>query len=452
MIKKNSEFRLEIESISSQGSGVGHFNGMTVFVDGAVTGDLILAHVIKAKSTYCIAIIKEIIRPSEHRIECDCPVFSRCGGCAFRQIEYSHELEMKRKAVEDALKRIGRIEISVDEILSTGKKERYRNKGIYPVAIDARGKTVIGFYAKKSHRIADNRDCLLAPEEFEKILTIVARWCAEFGVSIYEEQEHRGLLRNIFLRKAFATNRIMVCLVINGDVIPSGDILIQRLIQSDASIKSIVLNINKDKTNVALGKECKTLFGADFIDDELCGLKFRISPLSFFQVNPAGAEIVYAKAKEFASLKSGDIILDLYCGTGTIGLSMASECKEVIGVEIVPEAIENAKENAALNGIKNARFICADAEEAAKVFESEGLTPDCVILDPPRKGCSKETVSTVARMNPSRIVYVSCDPSTLARDCKRFAELGYVVKKATAVDMFPRTRHVETVTLITRVG
>ena len=449
-LKKNDEIELLIESISSEGTGVGRYDGFAVFVDGAVTGDRIVAHIIKVKSSYAVGIIKKIIKASVFRIGADCASFERCGGCSFRQIDYAHELEMKRKSVEDALRRLGGADVAVEEILSIPDPDRYRNKGIYPVGIDENGKTAVGFFAKRSHRIVDCRDCRLAPEEFEGIINVISRWSAEFGVTVYDEESHRGLLRYIYLRKGFATGQLMVCLVINGDVVPAGDVLIERLTNGYPGIKSIVLNINKEKTNVALGRKCVTVFGADFIEDELCSLRFRISPLSFFQVNPAGCELLYARAREYAALKKGETLLDLYCGAGTIGLSMAADCKEVIGVEVIPDAVANAKANAELNGISNARFICSDAAEAAESLRAEKLRPDCVILDPPRKGCSAETVELVAGFAPSRIVYVSCDPSTLARDCKRFAEHGYTVSKATAVDMFPRTRHVECVTLMTR--
>lgn len=450
MLKKNDNITLEITSLSSLGSGVGHFEKMAVFVDGAVTGDKIIAHIIKVKSSYAIGIIKKIIKPSKYRIVSDCEVSDKCGGCSYRHISYAHELQVKKQAVEDALKRIGGLSVSVDEILSINDICHYRNKGQFPVGMTTDGRTLIGFYAKKSHRIIDCRSCALQPKEFEGILKAVERWAAIAGISIYSEETKKGTLRHIYIRKAFATNEIMVCLVINGESVAKKDKLIKMLLETNENIVSVVLNKNKKATNVILGDECETIYGKDTIEDVLCGLRFKISPLSFYQVNPKGTEILYGKAKEFAALTGEETILDLYCGAGTIGLSMADRAKTVIGVEVIKEAIENAKENAKLNGIENARFICDDASGAAKTLFEEGLCPNVVILDPPRKGCSKEVIETVAQMSPDRIVYVSCDCSTQARDCKLFAEYGYETVKATAVDMFPRTVHVETVCLLSR--
>ncbi len=450
MLKKNDEITLEITAITSQGSGVGHFEKMAVFVEGAVSGDKLSVHIIKVKSSYAVGIIKKITKPSRHRIISDCPVSDKCGGCSYRHIKYEHELEMKKQVVEDALQRIGGLDIKVEEILSIENQNHYRNKGQYPVGMDKDGKTLIGFYAKRSHRIVDCRDCALAPKEFEKILKVCEKWGAEAGVSFYDETTGRGILRHIYLRKADKTKETMVCLVINADTVPKKEKLISSLLEADSTICSVVLNINKEKTNVILGDKCETVYGRDYIEDELCSLRFRISALSFFQVNPKGTELLYNKAREYAQLKPTDVLLDLYCGAGTIGLSMAKNAEKVIGVEIIEAAIENAKANAKLNGIENARFICDDAGGAAKTLFEEGIRPNVIVLDPPRKGCSRDVIDTVVSMKPERIVYVSCDPATLARDCKIFAELGYKTEKATAVDMFPRTVHVETVVLLSQ--
>ncbi|MGN1419642.1 MAG: 23S rRNA (uracil(1939)-C(5))-methyltransferase RlmD [Acutalibacteraceae bacterium] len=449
-LKKNDEITLEITALTSQGSGVGHFEKMAVFVEGAVTGDLLLIHIIKVKKSYAVGIIKKIIKPSKHRIQSDCPVSEKCGGCCYRHIDYAHELEMKKQTVQDALTRIGGLDIEVEEILTSGTVNRYRNKGQYPIAMDLSGKTLIGFYAKRSHRIIDCPDCMLAPEEFKKILEVVRIWTAKAGISIYDEKTGRGTLRHIYLRKGFKTAQTMVCLVINADDVAKKDLLIKDLTEADKTICSVVLNINKNSTNVILGDKCKTIYGKDYIEDELCSLCFRISALSFYQVNPETAQILYEKAKEFAAPKKSDTVLDLYCGAGTIGLSMADSAKEIIGVEIIPQAIENAKENAKLNKIENARFICDDAAGAAETFLKEGLSPDIIILDPPRKGCSKDVINAAVSMNPQRVVYVSCDPATLARDCRIFSELGYEARRAVAVDMFPRTNHVESVVQLVR--
>ncbi|MBR5437742.1 MAG: 23S rRNA (uracil(1939)-C(5))-methyltransferase RlmD, partial [Clostridia bacterium] len=328
--------------------------------------------------------------------------------------------------------------------------DRYRNKAQIPVGIDRDGNLVTGFYSKRSHRIIPCEDCLLQMPDFRDIVKAVRKYILENPVTVYNEETGEGLIRHIYLRQGRKTSQIMVCLVINGDSIPCRDKLISALTEVNPNIKSVVLNINKADTNVVLGERCITLWGEDFIEDELCGLTFRISPLSFYQVNPEGTEILYGKAREYAALKGDEFLLDLYCGTGTIGLTMAKDCKELIGVEIIPQAIENAKKNAEANGITNARFICDDASGAAKTLFDEGIRPDVIVLDPPRKGCSADVIDTVVNMNPERVVYVSCDPATLARDCRIFGDKGYRVKELCAVDMFPRTVHVESVALLSR--
>lgn len=449
-LKKNDEITLEITGISSLGSGVGRYENMAVFVEGAVTGDKLSVHIIKVKSSYAVGIIKKIIKPSKYRIVSDCEVFEKCGGCSYRHIDYAHELEMKRGSVQDALERIGGINVSVDEILSTKNQNHYRNKGQYPVGLTKDGKIQIGFYAKRSHRIIDCKGCRLAPKEFERILNTIAKWIVKSSATVYNEETHTGLIRHIYLRKGFNIGETMVCLVINGEDIPKKQQLINDLTDCDQTIMSIVLNTNDKNTNVILGEKIKTIYGRDYIEDILCGVRFRISPLSFYQVNPEGAELLYTKASQYAMPDPGKVILDLYCGAGTIGLTMAKKAKKIIGVEIIPQAIENAKENAKLNGIDNAQFICSDAGQAAEKLLKNGLKPDVVIVDPPRKGLSKETIDATVSMAPERIVYVSCDCATLARDCKIFEELGYKVTKATAVDMFPRTWHVESVALLSK--
>ncbi|MBR3553045.1 MAG: 23S rRNA (uracil(1939)-C(5))-methyltransferase RlmD [Clostridia bacterium] len=449
-LKKNDNVELTVTALTAQGSGVGRYAGMAVFVDGAAVGDRLLVHIILVKASYAVGIIQKILTPSDTRIAPACPVFSQCGGCAYCHIRYDAELEAKRRRVEDALRRIGGLDISVPAILSPGETRRYRNKAQFPVGLSRNGRTEIGFYARRSHRIVDCRDCALQPAEFAPLLNVIARWAAECGVSIYDETTGRGALRHIYLRKGFATGQLMVCLVAATDRLPRLDMLCDRLTAENKNIVSILLNINPGRTNVVLGDRCVTIFGADAIEDELCGLRFRIAPQSFFQVNPAGAELLYRKAADFAALTGHETLLDLYCGTGTIGLSMAAKAKQVIGVEVIPEAIEDAKENAARNGITNARFFCADASGAAAALLQEGLRPDVVVLDPPRKGCSPDVIDAVAQMGPDRVVYVSCDPATLARDCKAFGEKDYHVSDTVAVDMFPRTVHVESVVKLIR--
>ena len=352
--------------------------------------------------------------------------------------------------VTDAMRRIGKIDIDCEEILSIENEIRYRNKAQIPVGLDENGSVVAGFYSRKSHRIIPCDDCLLQMPQFSPIIKAVKAYIAENPVTVYNEETKKGLVRHIYLRRGRKTGEIMLCLVINGDTLPRKERLIEKVLSANEKIASIVLNKNKQDTNVVLGNECVTIYGKDYIEDELLSLTFRISPLSFYQVNPEGTELLYGKAKEFADLKKGETLLDLYCGAGTIGLTMADKAEKIIGVEIIPEAIENAKENARLNGIENARFICDDAKGAAKTLYDEGIRPDVVILDPPRKGCSEEVIKTVSDMGPERVIYVSCDASTLARDCAVFVALGYEVKKLSAVDMFPRTVHCETVVQLVR--
>ena len=448
VLKKNDDIRLTITALTSQGSGLGRYKEMAVFVDGTAPGDEIEAHIIKVKSSYAVGIIRKIIKKGESRIESDCPVDKSCGGCAYRHIKYEKELEIKKQTVNDALKRIGGLDIEAEEILSIKEPCHYRNKAQIPVGIDGKGKLLTGFYSKHSHRIIDGENCLLQREDFHKLIPVIRKYILENPVTVYNEETGRGLIRHIYLRQGAKTGEIMVCLVINGDTIPRKERLILSLLETGLNIQSVVLNINKEKTNVILGDRCITIYGRDYIEDELCSLKFRISPLSFYQVNPEGTELLYGRAKEYAALTGKETLLDLCCGAGTIGLTMADKAKSLIGVEIIPEAIENAKENAELNGIKNARFVCDDASGMAKTLYEEGIRPDVVVLDPPRKGCSREVVETVVKMSPDRVVYVSCDPATLARDLAVFGELGYETVKVTAVDMFPRTTHVESVCLL----
>ena len=449
-LKKNDDITLDIEALTSQGSGVGHFDGFTVFIEGAAAGDRLNAHIIKVKPNYAVGIIKQLLRPSPDRVQPECPVAAQCGGCAFQHIGYAAECEHKRKRVEDALQRIGGFDLRVNEILTTPGISRYRNKAQYPVALGTDGRTRVGFYAKRTHRVVDCRDCALQPPEFSALLDVIVRWSAEFGITVYDEESGKGLLRHIYLRKGFQTGELMVCLVVTDRRVPKTQELVTMLLAENPNVKSVVLNVNAARTNVVLGGECHTVYGSDSITDTLCGLRFQLSPLSFFQVNPAGAELLYRKAAEFAALTGNETLLDLYCGTGTIGLSMADQAKKVVGVEIIPQAIENAKENAKRNGIANAAFFCDDAAGAAKRLHAQGTRPDVVVLDPPRKGCSAETLQIVAEMAPQRIVYVSCDPATLARDCKLLRGLDYELKQAVAVDMFPRTVHVETIALLVR--
>ncbi len=448
-IKKNDDIKLNIEALTSEGAAVGHYNGIAVFVRGAVPGDVIIAHIIKVSKRFCIGIIRDILTESEHRIESDCPVCDKCGGCSFRNVSYDEELRYKKSRVVDAVTRIGHLDIPVKDTVGADSTEHYRNKAQYPVIIE-NGELKAGFYAYKSHRIVPCADCKLQNEAFEKCLRVFSDWVKKADISSYDEKTGRGLLRHIYLRRGDATDEIMACAVINGDELPEANFLVEGL-SAVSGIKSICFNVNKENTNVILGAKTVTLWGNDAICDELLGKRFEISPASFYQVNHAQCEKLYTIARDYAALSGNETLVDLYCGAGTIGLTMAENAKKVFGIEIVPEAIENAKRNTELNGITNAEFFCGDAFDGAKELKKRGITPDVIMLDPPRKGCSPELLDTIEQMNPKRIVYVSCDSATLARDLAILDKKGYKAQEITPVDMFPRTPHVETVVLMSRV-
>lgn len=447
-IQKNDEIELMIDGLTAEGSGVGRVNGFAVFVAGGVPGDTVRAHIIKAKKTYAIGKIVKLLKPSPERTAADCPLFPSCGGCAYRCMQYEAELREKKRRVEDAFSRLAHITMPCETILH-GNDARYRNKAQYPVARE-NGKLKIGFYAPHSHRIIDCADCSLQPDEFAEIVATFRSFLTKFDISVYNPLSGKGLVRHLYLRKGFHSGEIMVCVVVNGKNLPHSDELVSHLCEMPHKITSILLNTNTEKTNVILGKTCKTLWGTPDIGDTLCGVKVRLSPLSFYQVNHDMAEKLYRKAAEFAELKGDETVLDLYCGAGTIGLSVAHRVKQLYGAEIVPEAVENARENAKRNHIENAEFFCGDAADAAKRFREMGICPDAVFLDPPRKGCDEAVLRTVSEMNPQKIVYISCDPATLARDTARLSEYGYAPTRLAAADLFPRTSHVESVCLLIR--
>lgn len=447
-IKKNDDIKLHIEAMTSEGSAVGHYNGIAVFVRGAVPDDEIIAHIIKTSKSYAIGIIKDIINPSKSRIESDCKVSQKCGGCSFRNMTYDEELKYKKSRVEDALKRIGHIDTKVNDAVGADKINHYRNKAQYPVQI-CDGELYAGFYAYKSHRIIPCNNCSLQAEDFSLCLEAFEKWVQATGVSSYDEKTGKGLLRHIYLRKAFGTGEIMACAVMNGKDLPNEKLLIDELSKIE-NMKSICVNINRKKSNVILGDETKIIWGSETITDTLLGKQFVISPNSFYQVNHDQCERLYTIAGNYADLTGNETVIDLYCGAGTIGLTLADKAKRLFGVEIVPQAIENAKINAKINNIDNAEFFCGDAFDLAKELENRDIKPDVVILDPPRKGCQKELFDVIENMSPKRIVYVSCDSATLARDLEILEQKGYNTQEVTPVDMFPRTPHVEAVALITK--
>lgn len=447
MIKKNDLIELTITGFTAEGNGVGRHEGMAVFVPLSAPGDHALVKIVKTQKNYAFGRLERLLSPADCRISPDCPVFGKCGGCTYRHISYEAELTAKQHRVEDAMRRIGGITVAPSPILGAKETSRYRNKAQYPVQSDKNGLR-IGFYAPRSHRIIDCRHCALQPESFTTILTCFTEWIQEYSIPCYDEVSGIGLLRHIYLRQAEATGELMACAVINGDSLPHADSLVQLLTTAVPEVQTIVYNINKRDTNVILGDTCRAVYGSGYITDILCGVKIRISPLSFYQVNRAQAQRLYEQAAAYLCPDATQTVLDLYCGAGTIGLSLAGRVKEVIGVESVEQAVKDARFNAEHNGIKNARFLCNDAAGAAKTLLAEGVHPNAVIVDPPRKGCEEPLLHTITQIAPEKLIYVSCDPGTLARDCARLAPLGWQVQAYTPVDLFPKTAHCESIALL----
>lgn len=455
-LQKNQILTLRIERLSSDGSGVAHSaDGEAVFVPGTAPGDEARVRIVKDCGRYAFGILDELLTPSPDRIPVDCPVAGPCGGCSLRHLDYAAELRAKQESVLDAFRRIGGLEVPVLDILPSPEVDRYRNKVQFPVGVDKNGAPCIGFYAGRTHRIVPCPDCKLQPGVLNEIGNALCAFFAQQGIRPYDEQSGKGLVRHIFLRRGAHSGQIMVCLVCTRAKLPHAEQLCTALREQFPAISTILLNVNAKNTNVILGSENHILYGSGYIEDTLCGVPVRLGPLSFYQVNTLAAERLYGVAAQYAQLTPDDALLDLYCGMGTIGLSMADQCRELIGVEIVPEAIESAKANAARMGeavAAKSRFFCADAGQAATQLAAEGLHPDIVMLDPPRKGCDEATLSAVVRMAPRRVVYVSCNPATAARDAAWLEKNGYHAEKVQPVDLFPRTKHVEAVLLLTKLN
>ena len=453
-LQKNQILTLCIERLSSDGSGVAHSpDGETVFVPGAAPGDEADVRIVKDCKRYAFGILDHLRTPSPDRIPVDCAVAGPCGGCSLRHLDYTAELRAKQENVTDAFRRIGGLDVPVLDICPSPEVDRYRNKAQFPVGLDKNGNPCIGFYAGRTHRIVPCPDCKLQPGVLNDIGNALCRFFAENGIQPYNEETGRGLVRHIFLRRGAHSGQIMVCLVCTRPNLPHADALCTRLREQFADIATILLNVNSKNTNVILGTETHTLYGPGYIEDTLCGVPVQLGPLSFYQVNTLAAERLYGIAAQYAQLTPDDLLLDLYCGMGTIGLSMVDHCRELVGVEIVPEAIESAKANAARMGDAVAAkscFFCADAGQAATRLAAEGLHPDVVMLDPPRKGCDEATLSAVVRMAPRRVVYVSCNPATAARDAAWLEQNGYHAEKVQPVDLFPRTKHCECVIALSK--
>ena len=455
-LQKNQLLTLRIERLSNDGSGVAHSSeGEAVFVPGTAPGDEAQVRIVKDYGRYAFGILDKLLTPSPDRIPVDCAVAGPCGGCSLRHLDYAAELRAKQESVADAFRRIGGLDVPVLDALPSPEVDRYRNKVQFPVGRDKDGAPCIGFYAGRTHRIVPCPDCKLQPGVLNDIGNTLCTFFAAHGIQPYDEERGKGLVRHIFLRRGAHSGQIMVCLVCTRPKLPHSDELVALLREKFRDIATILINVNAKKTNVILGEESVTLYGPGFIEDTLCGVPVRLGPLSFYQVNTLAAERLYGVAAEYAQLEPDDVLLDLYCGMGTIGLSMAGHCRELIGVEIVPEAIDSAKANAARMGdavAAKSRFFCADAGEAAARLAAEGLRPDVIMLDPPRKGCDETTLSAVVQMSPRWVVYVSCNPSTAARDAAWLGQHGYRAEKVQPVDLFPRTKHVEAVLLLTKLN
>lgn len=452
-MKKDDLIEVTIEDLSEEGTGIGKFEGMTFFIKDAVIGDRVRAKIMKLKKTYGFARLMEVLTPSPDRVEPLCPVARQCGGCQIQAMSYEAQLAFKTRKVENNLKRIGKFEeIPMESIIGMEDPFHYRNKAQFPFGKNRDGKIITGFYAGRTHSIIENTSCHLGKEVNEKILEKILAWMNAFHVEPYNEATGKGLMRHSLIRCGFRTGEIMVCLVINGRKIPGEEALVDSL-KIIPGMTSISLNVNKEKTNVILGREVINLWGRPYIEDYIGEVKYQISPLSFFQVNPVQTERLYGKALEYAGLTGEETVWDLYCGIGTISLFLARKARKVYGVEIIPDAIEDARRNASLNGFTNTEFYVGKAEEVLpEKYEKEGVRADVIVVDPPRKGCDETLLSTMVKMQPERIVYVSCDSATLARDLRYLCDNGYELKRVCPADMFPQTVHVEVVCCLHRVN
>lgn len=450
-VEKNKEYTIEITGLTSEAMGVGRVEGFTVFVEGALPEETVVVKIVKIQKTYAFGKLLSIDRQSKSRVNPVCGVMKRCGGCQLQHLDYKAQLANKTQMVKDVMERIGGFKnIVVHDAIGMEEPWRYRNKAQFPVGFS--DDVVIGFYANRSHDIIDTDKCVIQDEINDKIIEIFKEYIKKFKVSVYNEEAHKGLIRHIVTRKGFKTGEVMVCIVVNGESLPNTDYLVQQLIDSMPDIKSIVLNVNKRQSNVILGDRNLVIYGEAAIYDYIGQFKFRISPNSFFQVNPVQTDVLYNKALEYAALNGNETVFDAYCGIGTISLFLSQKAKKVYGVEIVPQAIDNAKENAVLNNVDNVDFILGESEKVIPELYQKGIKADVIVVDPPRKGCGQELLDVIVEMQCPRVVYVSCNPATLARDLKYLAEKGYEVGEVQPVDMFPHTGHCEAVVKLERVN
>ena len=448
MLTKNQIYEAQITDYTAEGQGVAHIEGCAVFVPNAIAGERVRLKITLARKTWAAGKITEILEKSPHRVNRECPVAKKCGGCDFWHMDYEEECRLKAQRVKDCLNRIGGESIDEMPILAAPTCLGYRNKAQYPVACE-KGRAYAGFFQAGTHQVVENDRCRILPEETDRVKDIVMSYANKYQVPVYDELTGRGLLRHIYVRRGAVSGQILVCLVVNGDGLPKISTLIDSL-KAVPGFATLVLSVNTKKGNAVLGDKFLTLYGPGYIEDTLCGLSFRLSPRSFYQVNHHQAQRLYESAISLAEIGKEDLVLDLYCGVGTITLAMAAAAGKVLGVEVIPQAVEDAKDNAARNHIENAEFFCADAGTAALKLEAEGIHPDIITVDPPRKGLSLDAIEAIAKMSPKRLVYVSCDPATLARDVALLKERGFEVRKALCADLFPRCSHVETVVLLSK--
>ncbi len=449
IVKKNQILQVTIEDYTAEGFGLARYEGYVLFIPGTVVGEEAEILVVKAGKNFGYGKLLRVLKPSPHRVAPACPLASRCGGCVFWHLSYEEEARLKEQRVQDQIKRIGGLDLPVSPILAADRQTEYRNKAQFPIR-QVKGKATGGFYAPGSHGVVSGAPCAIQPTLFNELLAATLEFMEQNRLPAYEEQTYSGLVRHLYLRRGEATEQVLVCLVINGQ-----DFALKREYASFMKerfpvVETVAINYNDKNTNVVLGKRTETVLGPGYIEDVLLGKTYKIAPQSFYQVNRRQTEVLYQKAIDLCELQGNERVLDLYCGIGTIGLSLVENCRELVGVEIVPQAIENAKENAKRNGVTNAEFFCADAGTAAARFAEEGRQFDVILVDPPRKGCDEPTLRAIQQMAPRRLVYVSCNPATLARDLKILETYGFKTQSVTPVDLFPRTHHVETVVLLSK--
>lgn len=450
--QKNDIVTLEILDCGADGEGIGKVDGFTVFVKDAVIGDTVRAKLMKVKKHYGYGRLLEVLQPSPFRTEPKCPIARQCGGCQIQALAYPEQLRFKEKKVQGNLERIGGFyDFVMEPILGMEEPYHYRNKAQFPVGKNRDGRIITGFYAGRTHTIIENRDCALGVPLNKEVLDRVIAYMEENGVEPYDEATGRGLVRHVLIRYGFASGELMVCMVVNGNQLPKAERLVKRL-RELPELRSLTLNVNRKQTNVILGEELRILWGRGYIEDSIGEVKYQISPLSFYQVNPGQTKKLYEKALEYAGLTGEETVWDLYCGIGTISLFLAQRAKKVYGVEIVPQAIEDAQRNARINGMENVEFFVGKAEEVLpQEYEKNGVYADVIVVDPPRKGCDEKLLETILQMQPKRIVYVSCDSATLARDLRVLCDGGYELRRVCPVDMFGGTGHVECVCALNRI-